>query len=113
LGANPFVGLTRGQLAAALARVAQRAAVEPGAVLATGLATSATLCESPSAAATSSAIVRDDASVRHPVEALAGLGISDFGAGEFATGKDADRTRALLRDLATAVDTSLTRRSSE
>jgi hypothetical protein len=32
-GANPFVGLTRGQIAAALARVAQRAAVEPGAVL--------------------------------------------------------------------------------
>ena len=35
LGANPFVGLTRGQVAAALARVAQRAAVEPGALLAT------------------------------------------------------------------------------
>ena len=31
LGANPFVGLTRGQVAAALARLAQRAAVEPGA----------------------------------------------------------------------------------
>jgi Poly-beta-hydroxybutyrate polymerase (PhaC) N-terminus len=37
LGANPFVGLTRGQNAAALARVAQRAAVEPGAALATEL----------------------------------------------------------------------------
>ena len=37
LGANPFVGLTRGQIAAALAQVAQRAAVEPGAALATGL----------------------------------------------------------------------------
>ena len=37
LGANPFVGLTRGQIAAALARVAQRAAVEPGALLATRL----------------------------------------------------------------------------
>ena len=30
LGANPFIGLTRGQVAAALARVAQRVAVEPG-----------------------------------------------------------------------------------
>ena len=37
LGANPFVGLTRGQVAAALARVGQRAAVEPGALLATSL----------------------------------------------------------------------------
>src|SRR6187200_1293960 len=37
LGANPFVGLTRGQITAALARVAQRAAVEPGALLATRL----------------------------------------------------------------------------
>jgi hypothetical protein len=37
LGANPFVGLTRTQIAAALARVAQRAAVEPGALVATRL----------------------------------------------------------------------------
>jgi polyhydroxyalkanoate synthase len=37
LGANPFIGLTRRQVAAALARVGQRAAVEPGALLATGL----------------------------------------------------------------------------
>jgi polyhydroxyalkanoate synthase len=35
LGANPFVGLTRGQVAAALARLAQRVAVEPGATAAT------------------------------------------------------------------------------
>jgi polyhydroxyalkanoate synthase subunit PhaC len=37
LGANPFVGLTPRQVGSALARVAQRAAVEPGALLATGL----------------------------------------------------------------------------
>ena len=35
LGANPFVGLTRGQVAAALARLAQRVAVEPGVAAAT------------------------------------------------------------------------------
>jgi polyhydroxyalkanoate synthase len=35
LGANPFIGLTRGQIAAALARVAQRVAVEPGVAAAT------------------------------------------------------------------------------
>ena len=34
LGANPFVGLTREQVAAALARLAQRVAVEPGAAVA-------------------------------------------------------------------------------
>ena len=34
LGANPFVGLTRRQIAAALGRVLQRAAVEPGVVVA-------------------------------------------------------------------------------
>jgi polyhydroxyalkanoate synthase len=43
LGANPFVGLTRGQIGAALARVAQRAAVEPAAALATGLSAVADL----------------------------------------------------------------------
>jgi polyhydroxyalkanoate synthase subunit PhaC len=37
LGANPFVGLTRGQVAAALARLAQRLAVEPGAAAATAI----------------------------------------------------------------------------
>jgi polyhydroxyalkanoate synthase len=35
LGANPFVGLTSGQVAAALARLGQRVAVEPGAAAAT------------------------------------------------------------------------------
>ena len=35
LGANPFVGLTRGQVAAALARLGQRVAVEPGVAAAT------------------------------------------------------------------------------
>jgi polyhydroxyalkanoate synthase len=35
LGANPFVGLTRGQVAGALARLAQRVAVEPGVAAAT------------------------------------------------------------------------------
>jgi hypothetical protein len=34
LGANPFVGLTREQVAAAIARLAQRVAVEPGAAAA-------------------------------------------------------------------------------
>ena len=33
LGANPLVGLTRGQIAAALARLGQRVAVEPGVAL--------------------------------------------------------------------------------
>jgi polyhydroxyalkanoate synthase len=37
LGANPFVGLTRQQVAAALGRLLQRMAVEPGVVLADGL----------------------------------------------------------------------------
>ena len=46
------------------------------------------------------AIVGDDAAVRQQVEALAGIGVTDFVAGEFATGDDAARTRALLRDLA-------------
>ena len=37
LGANPFVGLTRGQVAAALARLGQRVAVEPGVAAATAI----------------------------------------------------------------------------
>jgi polyhydroxyalkanoate synthase len=37
LGANPFVGLTRRQVAAAMGRLLQRVAVEPGVVLADGL----------------------------------------------------------------------------
>jgi len=36
LGANPFVGLTREQVAAAVGRLLQRVAVEPGVVLAEG-----------------------------------------------------------------------------
>jgi 5,10-methylenetetrahydromethanopterin reductase len=47
------------------------------------------------------AIVGDEAAVRQQIEALAGIGVTDFVAGEFATGDDAARTRALLRDLAT------------
>ena len=47
------------------------------------------------------AIVGDEAAVRQQIEALAGIGVTDFVAGEFATGEDAARTRALLRDLAT------------
>jgi polyhydroxyalkanoate synthase len=37
LGANPFVGLTREQVAAALGRLAQRVAVEPGVAVATAI----------------------------------------------------------------------------
>jgi polyhydroxyalkanoate synthase subunit PhaC len=37
LGANPFVGLTRGQVAAALGRLGQRVAVEPGVAAATAI----------------------------------------------------------------------------
>ena len=47
------------------------------------------------------AIVGDEAAVRQQIEALAAIGVTDFVAGEFATGEDATRTRALLRDLAT------------
>jgi hypothetical protein len=47
------------------------------------------------------AIVGDEASVRQQVESLAEIGVSDFVAGEFGTGEDAARTRALLGDLAT------------
>ena len=48
------------------------------------------------------AIVGDEAAVIQQIEALADIGVSDFVAGEFATGDDAARTHALLRDLATA-----------
>jgi 5,10-methylenetetrahydromethanopterin reductase len=47
------------------------------------------------------AIVGDEAAVRQQVDELAGIGVTDFAAGEFATGEDAARTRALLHDLAT------------
>jgi poly[(R)-3-hydroxyalkanoate] polymerase subunit PhaC len=43
LGANPFVGLTRQQVAAALGRLLQRVAVEPGVVLADSLGTAGQL----------------------------------------------------------------------
>ncbi|MDT4912508.1 MAG: poly[(R)-3-hydroxyalkanoate] polymerase subunit PhaC, partial [Pseudonocardiales bacterium] len=45
LGANPLVGLTRTQVAAALARLAQHLAVDPALVLATGLRAGADLAE--------------------------------------------------------------------
>jgi len=45
LGANPFVGLTRRQIAAALARLSQRVLVEPGVVTAHGLDTARELIE--------------------------------------------------------------------
>ena len=47
------------------------------------------------------AIVGDEGAVRQQVEALAEIGVTDFVAGEFATGEDAARARALLGDLAT------------
>jgi hypothetical protein len=46
------------------------------------------------------AIVGDEASVTSQIEALAGIGVTDFVAGAFATGADAERTRALLATLA-------------
>jgi len=45
LGANPLVGLTRTQVAAALARLARHAAVDPALVLATGLRSGADLAD--------------------------------------------------------------------
>ena len=47
------------------------------------------------------AIVGDDAAVRQQVSELADIGVTDFVVGEYATGDDAVRTRALLRELAT------------
>jgi hypothetical protein len=47
------------------------------------------------------AIVGDEAAVGQQLEELAGIGVTDFAAGEFGTGEDAARTRALLQDLAT------------
>jgi 5,10-methylenetetrahydromethanopterin reductase len=47
------------------------------------------------------AIVGDEAAVGQQIEALADIGVTDFVAGEFATGEDAARTRALLHDLTT------------
>jgi polyhydroxyalkanoate synthase subunit PhaC len=45
LGANPFVGLTRRQVAAGLARLWQRVLVEPGVVVARGASTAKQLVE--------------------------------------------------------------------
>jgi 5,10-methylenetetrahydromethanopterin reductase len=47
------------------------------------------------------AIVGDEAAVRQQLDELAAIGVTDFVAGEFATGDDAARTRAFLRDVAT------------
>ncbi len=46
------------------------------------------------------AIVGDEDAVGEQIEALAGIGVTDFVAGSFATGDDAERTRALLSGLA-------------
>jgi F420-dependent oxidoreductase-like protein len=46
------------------------------------------------------AIVGDEDAVGQQISALADIGVTDFVAGEFATGDDAARTSALLRELA-------------
>jgi alkanesulfonate monooxygenase SsuD/methylene tetrahydromethanopterin reductase-like flavin-dependent oxidoreductase (luciferase family) len=46
------------------------------------------------------AIVGDEDTVGAQVEDLAKAGVTDFVAGEFATGEDARRTRAFLSSLA-------------
>lgn len=48
------------------------------------------------------AIVGDEAAVRMQIAALADSGVTDFVAGEYGTGADAARTRALLNELAAA-----------
>ena len=45
------------------------------------------------------AIVGDEAVVGSQIRELAGIGVTDFVAGEYARGEDAARTRALLRSL--------------
>jgi 5,10-methylenetetrahydromethanopterin reductase len=45
------------------------------------------------------AIVGDEAAVASQIRALAGIGVTDFVAGEYGRGEDAARTRALLRSL--------------
>jgi alkanesulfonate monooxygenase SsuD/methylene tetrahydromethanopterin reductase-like flavin-dependent oxidoreductase (luciferase family) len=45
------------------------------------------------------AIVGDEDTVAEQISALAGDGVTDFVAGEFATGSDRQRTRALLKHL--------------
>ena len=51
------------------------------------------------------ALVGDEDAVGEQVAALAAMGVTDFVAGAFATGDDAERTRALLSSLATAAAT--------
>lgn len=46
------------------------------------------------------AIVGDEDAVGEQIDALAAIGVTDFVAGAFATGDDAERTRALLSSLA-------------
>jgi len=48
------------------------------------------------------AIVGDEESVRRQVAGLAEAGVTDFVAASFGQGEEAERTRALLRDLVTA-----------
>jgi F420-dependent oxidoreductase-like protein len=57
------------------------------------------------------AIVGDEAAVAAQIDALGGVGVTDFVAAEFGQGDDAVRTRALLRDL--AADANLARRSAD
>jgi 5,10-methylenetetrahydromethanopterin reductase len=46
------------------------------------------------------AIIGDEDTVRAQIEVYAQAGVTDFAAGEFGKGTDAERTRALLRDMA-------------
>lgn len=57
------------------------------------------------------AIVGDEAAVAAQIDALGGVGVTDFVAAEFGQGDDAVRTRALLRDL--AADANLARGSAD
>ena len=57
------------------------------------------------------AIVGDEAAVAAQIDALGGVGVTDFVAAEFGQGDDAVRTRALLREL--AADANLARRSAD
>jgi F420-dependent oxidoreductase-like protein len=57
------------------------------------------------------AIVGDEAAVAAQIDALGGVGVTDFVAAEFGQGDDAVRTRALLRDL--AADANLARKSAD
>ena len=47
------------------------------------------------------AIVGDEDTVASQITALADCGVTDFGAAEFATGSDRERTRTLLKQLIT------------